>query len=156
MTNRPVEGHSIRLRGPWKVCPGKRFDEERAIRVKLPLAGGGAIPPASRYLFRRSFNTPSGLTAAEQLWLVIDRPDSLVKVEVNSRSLLLPSRLDGTPWLQWPLEVASVDADIQAGAMLVPYGQSGQNRLDLTVALPSPAPPTMTSEIRLVVHRSAR
>ena len=125
--------HAIRLRGPWWQSPGSRFDDQRAMRVQW--AADGDAPESDAFVMRRSFNRPTGLEAADRVHLVAAGVEHLCALELN-----------GQP--AWSHDSAAssalIDVDITSSLQAV-------NQLDLTFALPCPALPRVSGEVRLEI-----
>ncbi|QEG42894.1 hypothetical protein [Roseimaritima ulvae] len=129
----PSDRHAIRLRGPWWCSPGPRFDEGRAIRVQW--AADVEAENVDAFVMRRAFNRPTGLEAGDRVYLVAESVEHLRAIELNGQAV-------------WTCEatesVTAVEVDIVETLQPV-------NQLDLTFALPRPAPPRVTGEVRLEI-----
>ena len=101
--------HIIRLRGPWTVEAVARFvplpdgscraDHDNlpaAARVTMPADWSGVCGAdfLGRVRYRRTFNKPTGLEAGERVFLVVERPRSWGRVELNRKPLGDVSRGD--------------------------------------------------------------
>ena len=109
--------HVIRLRRPWEKA---RPDGSQASRIDVPEANDASADPQAAYRYCRRFNTPSGLSASNRLYLRIDG---------------WRGRLESATINDHPLVVASsrINADITALVQthnqitLVLAGHSGQS-----------------------------
>ena len=94
--------HIIRLRGPWQVEAVARFvplpdGSYRPDHDNLPVAARMTMPAdwsavcgadfLGRVRYRRAFNKPTGLESGERVFLVVERPRSWGRGELNGKPL---------------------------------------------------------------------
>ena len=134
-TGRPNMGrHAIRLRGPWWWSAGTRFDQPQATRV----AWGAELKaaPLDALVMRRSFNSPTGLAAADRVHLVAEGVEHLQGIELNGQAV----------WSRDAATTGSAVIDVDIRQTL-----QAANQLDLRFALPRPAPSRISGEVRLEI-----
>jgi hypothetical protein len=85
--------HVIRLRGPWEFAVLARFAGPDAAppkgRMNMPTDWAATLGEAfrGRVEFRRRFGRPTGLTSAEEIWLVCDGVESWATLSLNGEPL---------------------------------------------------------------------
>ncbi|GAC1463974.1 MAG: hypothetical protein NVSMB9_02110 [Isosphaeraceae bacterium] len=86
---RPMQEHSIKLRGGWE-WHGKDSAEPRRMTLPLP----GFPENAGRVRLVRSFQTPPLDPRCETLWLRLNSVPGLVALSLNDREIARPSAVD--------------------------------------------------------------
>jgi hypothetical protein len=157
--------HTIRLRGPWRVEPVKRFVREAdgsfraatddlppASEAKMPADWSGTLGPDFLGVVRygRNFNRPTNLEPHERVWLVVEPPQSCGLIHINGTELGRvkfggqPGRFDITPFLKdynaVVIDVAHPELNEQghaldAGNIYIAGGLVGEVRLEIQEAL---------------------
>ena len=139
--------HVIRLRGPWEYEPLARFTASadgapHSSTADLPPSGRQPLPAdwdstlgsafRGRVRYRRRFNRPTGLEAAERVWLAIDGVDACGSYALNGQSLgtiagyALPAASDVTDLLA-AANVLEIDVEL-APSMASGSPQSNPHR----------------------------
>ena len=104
--------HVIRLRGPWRYRPLARTvrladGSSRPEEGTMPPAGRATLPDdwgatlgddfRGRVEFRRQFNMPTGLSAIDKVFLVVEKIDAFGSLSLNgSTPLSIPPRASET------------------------------------------------------------
>lgn len=106
--------HPIRLRDPWESEP----------------AGDGAVR------HRRYFNSPTGLSPREQVWLVIEGSAGLATVALNGAELSDTPNLDeaaeqGTTWSCDVTRLIATRNELIVSTAAEPAGRRGEVRLEI-------------------------
>lgn len=147
--------HVIRLRGPWEYVVRARFvprgnavepafDESRD---ELPPPGRVTMPAdwaatlghdfRGRVEYRRRFGCPTGITAAERVWLVCDGAESTATFLLNGEMLRStvgngsPAEIDVTERLRERNELLAV---VECSGTQ-PGGLTGEVRLEIRPAV---------------------
>jgi hypothetical protein len=153
--------HTIRLRGPWRVEPVKRFvrqpdgsyvavadDLPPAAEAKMPADWSGTLGPGFLGVVRygRNFNRPTNLEPHERVWLVVEPPQSSGLIRINGTELGhvrfggQPGRFDITAFLKdynaVVIDVAHPELDEQkraldAASVCIAGGLMGEVRLEI-------------------------
>ena len=88
--------HTIRLRRPWLRAAGQGSAAET---VDVPDATPVASP-AGEVIYERNFNCPTGLEAADRVWLAVDQLRGSAVVIVLNGTVLADAAIDSLdfPW----------------------------------------------------------